>query len=337
LYNAVCDALQQKKDPLKFYRKQSEGVPREESFMTKVFKTKWATCVSLIFTVSLTSGMLTGCSSSEMKSEDEEGEEAPSTEAPTDAIPQDTVENAADPNATAPETALGEGEASAPLPDAGTSQAMTAPNISPDTTSYTIQRGDTLMKIAFERYGDLFQWRRIQDLNRDKISDPNRLAVGTVIALESKEGVEVSRNGEKYAIKHGDTLGSISKEVYGSKKKWKRLWTNNRQLIQDPNKIFAGFYLYYTMSAEDEQHRIEHKPAPVSQAPKEEAPQAAAPDQAAPAASGDPEAKAPEDDRGPASVHGKKKRMRKPSSMGDAVSGAGSKYPSAVNKWLKKK
>ncbi len=305
--------------------------------MTKVFKMKWATCVSLIFTVSLASGMLTGCSSSEMRSEDEDGEEAPSTEAPTDAIPQDSVEGMADPNAPAPDVAATEGDASAPLPDSTMttpSTAMTAPEIHGQTTSYTIQRGDTLMKIAFERYGDVFQWRRIHDLNRDKISDPNQLAVGTTIALEDKEGVEVSRSGDKYEIKKGDTLGSISQEVYGSKKKWKRLWTNNKQLIQDPNKIFAGFYLYYTMSAEDEQHRMEHKPAPVSQAP-------ATPAEETAAAPADPAAGAAtegsDDDRGPASLRGKAKRVRKHARVPSANHGDSSKYPSAVNKWLKKK
>ena len=29
------------------------------------------------------------------------------------------------------------------------------------------------------------------------------------------------------------------------------VWENNRQLIKDPNRIFAGFYLYYAITPEE--------------------------------------------------------------------------------------
>lgn len=51
--------------------------------------------------------------------------------------------------------------------------------------------------------------------------------------------------GNPYLIRTGDTLGGISKQVYATVKKWKLLWDNNRPLIKDPNKIYAGFTLYY--------------------------------------------------------------------------------------------
>jgi hypothetical protein len=43
----------------------------------------------------------------------------------------------------------------------------------------------------------------------------------------------------------GDTLGKISKRVYGTVERWKEIWKNNEKLIKDPNKIYAGFTLYY--------------------------------------------------------------------------------------------
>jgi nucleoid-associated protein YgaU len=51
--------------------------------------------------------------------------------------------------------------------------------------------------------------------------------------------------GSPYLIRTGDTLGKISKNVYQTMTKWKMLWENNRPMIKDPNKIFAGFTIYY--------------------------------------------------------------------------------------------
>ncbi len=122
-----------------------------------------------------------------------------------------------------------------------------APVLAGESSQYTVQPGDTLMKIAFETYGDLYQWHRIYDLNREHIPDANNVAPGTVLQLEKPSSpIQIERNGDRYLIKKGDTLGSISNEVYGDRGQWRKLYENNRQLIRDPNRIFAGFYLYYT-------------------------------------------------------------------------------------------
>ena len=51
--------------------------------------------------------------------------------------------------------------------------------------------------------------------------------------------------GNPYLIVEGDTLGKISDKVYGSIKKWKSIWDNNKALIINPNVIFSGFTIYY--------------------------------------------------------------------------------------------
>jgi nucleoid-associated protein YgaU len=112
-------------------------------------------------------------------------------------------------------------------------------------SGYQVKAGDTLMKIAFEQYGDLYRWKEIYNANRSVIQDPNHVPPGTNLTLNGAGMVTIERNGESYLIKRGDTLGVISKDVYGTMRKWKKLWENNRQLIKDPNKIYAGFYLYY--------------------------------------------------------------------------------------------
>jgi nucleoid-associated protein YgaU len=110
---------------------------------------------------------------------------------------------------------------------------------------YKVKHGDTLMKIAFENYGDLYRWKEIYESNRAQITDPNHVPPGTQLTLNGAGMVTIERNGDRYLIKHGDTLGVISNDVYGTTHKWKKLWENNRQLIKDPNKIYAGFFLYY--------------------------------------------------------------------------------------------
>ena len=131
--------------------------------------------------------------------------------------------------------------------------------------TYAVKRGDTLMKIAFEVYGDFKQWRKILAANQDKIQDPNRIASGTQLNVEKPaQSFEMSQNGERYEIKQGDTLGTISKEVYGTPKKWRKIYENNKQLIQDPNRIYAGFQIYYTFTAEDEQEKKQAEGSPLA-------------------------------------------------------------------------
>ena len=52
-------------------------------------------------------------------------------------------------------------------------------------------------------------------------------------------------------LRTGDTLGKISNNVYGTFSKWQSIWNNNRPLIKDPNKIYAGFTLYYLEDGRD--------------------------------------------------------------------------------------
>ena len=49
--------------------------------------------------------------------------------------------------------------------------------------TYTVKSGDTLSKIAKEFYGDANAFHRIFDANRDKLSDPNKIAVGQTLNI----------------------------------------------------------------------------------------------------------------------------------------------------------
>jgi nucleoid-associated protein YgaU len=203
-------------------------------------------------------------------------EDLPLAPPPADAATAPTA-NAA-PAPSSPE--LAQNSVPAPAPDpappaaAESAPTLTAAPDNSDNGSYTVRRGDTLMRIAFETCGDLYKWKDIYEANRDQIKNPNLILPGAVLKVPHGDGM-VAHNGEKHVIKPGETLGSISKNVYGTPNKWKALWANNRDLIKDPNRIFAGFFIYYTASPSDED--IKNAPAPLADQPT------SAPDTRAPA------------------------------------------------------
>ncbi len=108
---------------------------------------------------------------------------------------------------------------------------------------YVVQKGDTLMKISFKLYGDFSKWNTIASLNPGSEST---LVAGTKIKVYKAETPFAWEPvGLPYLIQSGDTLGSISDSKYGTPKKWKKIYENNKPLIKDPNKIYAGFTIYY--------------------------------------------------------------------------------------------
>jgi len=52
--------------------------------------------------------------------------------------------------------------------------------------TYTVEKGDTLFKIAHKFYGDGKLWPRIFDANKDKIKSSDKLVVGTVLKIPPK-------------------------------------------------------------------------------------------------------------------------------------------------------
>lgn len=65
-------------------------------------------------------------------------------------------------------------------------------------------------------------------------------------APASKEGAAPKAAAEKeekvefYEIRSGDTLSKIAKKYYGDAMKYPRIFEANREVIQDPDKIYPG-------------------------------------------------------------------------------------------------
>jgi nucleoid-associated protein YgaU len=49
--------------------------------------------------------------------------------------------------------------------------------------TYTVQKGDSLSKIAKREYGDAQSWQRIFEANRDTIQNPDLIYPGQVIRI----------------------------------------------------------------------------------------------------------------------------------------------------------
>jgi nucleoid-associated protein YgaU len=141
---------------------------------------------------------------------------------------------------------------------------------------YKVQKGETLMQIAFKIYGDIEMWKELKMMNKDVLAKANstlRTNMDLKYAQPEKEFVW-NPEGSAYLIKNGDTLALISNSVYQTPRKWKKIWNNNKVLIKNPNHIYAGFTIYYkpgTMANYVEpkpaSKRIVIAPAPVNSQP----------------------------------------------------------------------
>ena len=71
--------------------------------------------------------------------------------------------------------------------------AAPKPAPAPETTTYVVQKGDTLEKIASKVYGDSSKWYRIYKANKDKLSSPNRVYPGQKIVIPPLEKEKARR------------------------------------------------------------------------------------------------------------------------------------------------
>lgn len=129
--------------------------------------------------------------------------------------------------------------------------------------NYIVQKDDSLMLIAFKLYRNFDKWKDIAKWNGITAENSFTIYEGQNLKfkINDKYGKEWNPNGNPYLVKVGDYLGLISKNVYeGQSRFWYDIWRNNDVLIQDPNRIFAGFTLYtepYEKVLQNEKLRME--------------------------------------------------------------------------------
>ena len=69
--------------------------------------------------------------------------------------------------------------------DVESGSSSTAP--SPAGRSYTVQKGDSLSKIAKREYGEANEWKRIFEANQDILKDPDKIYPGQKLKIPPKE------------------------------------------------------------------------------------------------------------------------------------------------------
>ena len=68
------------------------------------------------------------------------------------------------------------------------------------------------------------------------------LGSGSVVKKEEagKKVTKEEKAAKTYVVKKGDTLQKISSELYGTTKKWKKIFDANKDTLKDPDEIRVG-------------------------------------------------------------------------------------------------
>lgn len=134
-------------------------------------------------------------------------------------------------------------------------EASTVVESGASSVSYTVERGDTLWKIAVKFYGDGNQWQRIYEDNKNVLSNPNKIYAGQVLVIRlaaSAEGTDAAAAGQEngaaanpaaggtYTVQRGDSLWKIAVKVYGNGRRWREIYEANADRLSDASRIYAG-------------------------------------------------------------------------------------------------
>lgn len=71
----------------------------------------------------------------------------------------------------------------APTPPNQTSTPINKEPVAPQQEIYEVKQGDSLSKLALQYYGDMKQWPKIFEANKNQISDPNKIKVGLKLII----------------------------------------------------------------------------------------------------------------------------------------------------------
>jgi nucleoid-associated protein YgaU len=103
----------------------------------------------------------------------------------------------------------------------------------------TVQRGDSLWKLAQQVLGRGSRWQELLAANPG-IVDPKRLETGTQIVVPTEPStLKITKSDSKVAVQKGDTLSAIARANYVRAAAWRCIAQANPQ-IADANRIYEG-------------------------------------------------------------------------------------------------
>ena len=114
--------------------------------------------------------------------------------------------------------------------------------------TYTVVKGDYLIKISTKVYGEKRHWRKIYEANRKKFPR-NSMQVRPGMTLfipklnsgrAAKAASPRSPKAKLYKIKESDTLTKIAVKHYKDPKKWVVIYRANKDVISDPDILISG-------------------------------------------------------------------------------------------------
>ncbi|TFV79418.1 LysM peptidoglycan-binding domain-containing protein [Blastococcus sp. CT_GayMR19] len=126
------------------------------------------------------------------------------------------------------------------------------------TTTYQVQRRDTLWALAERHLGDPLRYPEIARLNPTAVGPDNEIFPGTVLVLPpdavglppTGPAPDTTRTVEDVTVEPGDTLWDLTEEITGSGHNWRQAWELNRGRRQpggatftDPSLIRPGWTL----------------------------------------------------------------------------------------------
>ena len=84
---------------------------------------------------------------------------------------------------TTTQTVAAQQEGNIPAVEKAASSAAPAVSGPRESVTYTVQKDDTLQKIAKKFYGSYGKWIRVYEANKDKLKNPNFVRPGTVLTI----------------------------------------------------------------------------------------------------------------------------------------------------------
>jgi nucleoid-associated protein YgaU len=120
-------------------------------------------------------------------------------------------------------------------------------------TTYTVQAGDNLTRIAARFLGEGERWDELLAANADQLDRPEALRVGMKLNIPGRQAsatrsepappaaaTAANANPRTYTVQAGDNLTRIAARQLGSGDRWDELYEANRDRLASPDALFAG-------------------------------------------------------------------------------------------------